>query len=430
VLRETGFGLTPRRRARPPATPPCDRSGAPRPRAGPPGAKARPLRRRDGSGRATVVNELTIRRQVGREPNDPKSSGVRKAVTSLIEAPCSVRTSSASGTNRPPSGLKPGRRPPPAGRWLVPDGIAVPRVPARHEPRVGDGLASATPASVRGHRERHVLGEHGEDAGRISALQGIAETFHEPLNLLVAERACRRLLAPIGDPLLDGSAGALEGAVHRGIRRSERLGHLRGGEGEHLPQDQHGALTRWQMLERGEERELQGLALLVSGLRDGVPVRELELLVRVRIDPVIHELFGLRPHVRRGGGGSFIVDRQHPLRPPADSVETDVGRDPIQPRPESAPAVEPGQPSLRPEHGVLEHVFGVVERAEHPVAVGMELRSVRGDEAPKRLLIAAASRSQQFRLLDRRSHRHLTRSDSRSEANSSVADQSEGSRRV
>ena len=312
-----------------------------------------------------------------------------------------------------------------AGRYRSAEGG-----PPRHEPRVGDGLAAAPPARMRGHRERHVLGEHGEDAGRISALQGIAETFHEPLNLLVAERARRRLLAPIGDPLLDGSAGALEGAVHRGIRRPERLGHLRGGEGEHLPQDQHRALTRWQMLERGDERELHGLALLVPGLRDGVSVLELELLVGVRIDPAVHDLRGIGPHRSLGGGGSFKVDRQHPLRPPADDVEADVGRDPIQPRAERAPAVEAGQAPPRPEHGVLENVFGVVERAEHPVAVGMELRSVRGDEAPKRLLIAAASRSQQFRLLDRRSHRHLTRSDSRSEANSSVADQSEGSRRV
>ena len=64
------------------------------------------------------------------------------------------------------------------------------------------------------------------------------------------------------------------GRIRRPSRRPEpsrlepcqRFGHLAGAELEHVAQDQHGALPRWQVLERGDERELDGLVLLVAGV--------------------------------------------------------------------------------------------------------------------------------------------------------------------
>jgi hypothetical protein len=38
------------------------------------------------------------------------------------------------------------------------------------------------------------------------------------------------------------------------------------GEPEHAAQDEHGALARWQVLQRDDERQLDRLALLVAGL--------------------------------------------------------------------------------------------------------------------------------------------------------------------
>ena len=102
---------------------------------------------------------------------------------------------------------------------------------------------------------------------------------------LVAERAQRRLLALLGEPLVDGLVRALQGAVDRRRRRLERVGDLAAREAEHVAQDQHGALARRQVLERGDERELDALALLVASLGRGEAVLEAEPLVRVRLDP-------------------------------------------------------------------------------------------------------------------------------------------------
>ena len=82
-----------------------------------------------------------------------------------------------------------------------------------------------------------------------------------------------------------GCAGALQRAVDGGDRRLERLRDLPGREAEHLAKDQHRALVGRQVLKRGDERELHGLALLVAGLGRGVAVLEAERLVRVRLDP-------------------------------------------------------------------------------------------------------------------------------------------------
>ena len=80
-------------------------------------------------------------------------------------------------------------------------------------------------------------------------------------------------------------AGALQGAVDGGDRGLERLPHLLGGEAEHLAQDQDRALARRQLLHRGDEGELDRLALLVAGVRRGVAVLDLQRLVRVGLEP-------------------------------------------------------------------------------------------------------------------------------------------------
>jgi hypothetical protein len=77
--------------------------------------------------------------------------------------------------------------------------------------------------------------------------------------------------------------GALQGAVHGCDRRPERLRDLLGGETEHLPKNEHGALPRREVLERRDERQLDGLALLVASLGRGIAVLDAERLVRVRL---------------------------------------------------------------------------------------------------------------------------------------------------
>ena len=107
------------------------------------------------------------------------------------------------------------------------------------------------------------------------------------------------LLAALGQPLLDRLAGALQGAVDRGHRGLERLADLLGGEAEHLAQDQHRPLARRQVLHRGDEGELDRLALLVAGVGGGVAVLDLERLVGVGLEP---DLLG-RPARPAAGSG-------------------------------------------------------------------------------------------------------------------------------
>jgi hypothetical protein len=57
-------------------------------------------------------------------------------------------------------------------------------------------------------------------------------------------------------------------------RGLERLGDLAGRESEDLAQNEHRALARGQVLERGDERQLDALALLVG-----------DVCVRIGLDP-------------------------------------------------------------------------------------------------------------------------------------------------
>jgi hypothetical protein len=151
------------------------------------------------------------------------------------------------------------------------------------------------------------------------------------------------------------------------------------------------------VLEGGDEGQLHALAPLVAGLGGGQPVLQAEALVGVGLQPDRLDQRLARTLV--GVGGRPVVDRQHALRPPGDGVEAGVGGDPVEPAPKRAAALEPGQPPPGPQQGVLEGVLGVVNRAEHAVAVGVELGSVGLDQEAVGVLVAPASPLEQRALL-------------------------------
>ena len=158
------------------------------------------------------------------------------------------------------------------------------------------------------------------------------------LQLLVAERAQRLLLALLGQLLLDRRAGALERAVDRGDAGVERLAGLLRRESEHLAQDQDGALVGGEQLEGRDERELDRLALLVARVGRGVAVLDAEGLVGVGLDPdrLDHRLADAAVRV----GRRAVVDRQDALRAPLDRVQAGVGGDPVEPGAQRAPPLE------------------------------------------------------------------------------------------
>lgn len=61
--------------------------------------------------------------------------------------------------------------------------------------------------------------------------------------------------------------GPLQGAVHRGYGGVEHGGDLDGRPAQDVGQQQRGALARRQLMDRREEREVDGLVQLVSGVR-------------------------------------------------------------------------------------------------------------------------------------------------------------------
>ena len=154
------------------------------------------------------------------------------------------------------------------------------------------------------------------------------------------------------------------------------------------------------MLKRGDEGELDALALLVARVGRGESAFQPEGLVGVGLEPdqLDHRLPGALALARRRS----VVDRQHPLRALRDRVEADVGRDPVEPGAERAPGLESGQAAPCSKQRLLERVVGVVRRAEHPVAVGVELAAVRLDELAERMLVPAAGRLEQPQALRRR----------------------------
>jgi hypothetical protein len=84
------------------------------------------------------------------------------------------------------------------------------------------------------------------------------------------------------------------------------------------------------------------------------------------------------------------VERHDALRALADDVQRCVGGDSVEPRPYRLVALEPAESAPGAQHGVLERVVGVVQRAEHPVAVRVQLAAMRVDKGAERPLIALA----------------------------------------
>ena len=191
----------------------------------------------------------------------------------------------------------------------------------------------------------------------------------------------------LGQPLVDRLVRSLQRAVDGDRGRLEHLGGLPGREAEHVAEDQHGALPRGQVLERGDEGELD-CSRAARSARPGRPRPRVRARVRVGLEPdrLAQRLAEAVVWVGRGR----VVDREHALGPPLDRAQAGVGRDPIEPGAKRASTLEAWQPAPGAEQRLLQRVLGVGVGAEHPVAVGVKLAAVGLDEARERLLVACA----------------------------------------
>ena len=169
---------------------------------------------------------------------------------------------------------------------------------------------------------------------------------------------------------VEAVAAALQRAVDGRHAVVEQLGHLARRPVEDVAQhDRHTLLGR-QQLHRGHEREPDPLSLLHDLLRPGgrrghVGQEQVRVGLEVRVD---------------GGGRVTASLLQH--------AQADVGRDPVQPRAERRSWLEAVDTSPGAEHRLLERVVGVVQRAEDPVAVPVQLLPMRRSQPHERLLVA------------------------------------------
>ena len=92
----------------------------------------------------------------------------------------------------------------------------------------------------------------------------------------------------------------------------------------------------------------------------------------------------------------------------ADHLQAGGGGDPVEPVPQRRPALEAVQAAPGQQLGLLQGVVGVVERAEHPVAVHVQRPQVRSEQSGERVVIPAAGRGQQAQLLIQRRRRAHT----------------------
>jgi hypothetical protein len=113
------------------------------------------------------------------------------------------------------------------------------------------------------------------------------------------------------------------------------------------------------VLQRGDKRELDALALLVARLGRGIAVLEPEVLLRVRLDPDrvderrARAVGGLR---RRG-----VDEAQGALWSLRERVEARVRRDLVEPRPQRPVPLEASEPAPRAEQRLLQGVLGVLQ---------------------------------------------------------------------
>ena len=177
----------------------------------------------------------------------------------------------------------------------------------------------------------------------------------------------------------------LERAAHRVLRGFEHDRDLLGPEPEHVAQDQDRPLPGRQELQGGDEGERDRLSRLEPRLRAWRRFREvLQQYVGVGLEP--DHLAGRgrlrKPRRRRGRQGG-----PPPRRP--QGVEATVGRDPEQPPSHGRPCLKTRDAVPGGQERLLDLVLRILDGAEDPVTVHVELAPMPVDEVAERLLVAS-----------------------------------------
>ncbi len=184
----------------------------------------------------------------------------------------------------------------------------------------------------------------------------------------VAGAQCRQRVVGADVALAERRPRALERAVYRLNGRVEQLRNLRSLPSKDFAEDEHRTLTRWQLLQRRDEREADRFTL--DNLVGGVCLRR-DQLVRDRLDPSL-----VSRNVEVGLERLECRPQFHgPKAPPCalEHVEADVGRNAVQPGTHRRAPLEAVAASPGAYEGLLHRVLGIEWRPEHPVAMSRQL---------------------------------------------------------
>jgi hypothetical protein len=246
-----------------------------------------------------------------------------------------------------------------------------------------DRLPALVLESQRRHREPGAVGEEGDDGVRVAALDRRGEAADQ-LTLAGGPRKGRALEAARPEALAERSPRPLERALDRRLGAVEHLRHLGGAKAEHVAEHERRALARRQVLQRRHECERDRLPRLVACLRPGRRVGEtLEQRIRIGLEP---------DRLHHPGGLGRVEHRRDLLRTAsagAERVQGAVRRDPVQPGAQGGAALEAVESTPGGQQRLLHRVLGVLQRAEHPVAVELQLAAVPDDQLPEGVLVAA-----------------------------------------
>ena len=150
---------------------------------------------------------------------------------------------------------------------------------------------------------------------------------------------------------------------------SSRVGHLGRLPGKHVPQNQHGALPRRQVLQGGDHRQSEALPSPHDQGRVGAQHQVGERLQPGGLQVALLQVVRVAP-------GAPSADGHQPAAAVLQGVQADPGRDPVEPGPDRRALLEVREPPPGPQIRLLYGVLRVVQRAEHPVAVRDQLTPV------------------------------------------------------
>ena len=268
------------------------------------------------------------------------------------------------------------------------------RPKASVNPELEHGVPTNNDARLRGHSKDGVVADDRRECVKVSLLARIDDLLQQLALGDAGILAGRPFGPPRWQPSLKRHARPLQGAVdRRGADIQEPSGFF-GRPAQHVTQDERRPLLRREKLNDREEREFDRFAAQHDRFRVGIVLRDrLDQGVWNRLKP--RNLVGRRwsavLHRLRGQNGPPFVA--------GDGIEADVGCHAVEPRTKWRSFHEALPIAPRAEKRVLHGILGVVEGAEHAIAVDEQLTTMAASEMVESLFVTSTNcRGQRCRL--------------------------------